>query len=63
VNLVNLSDRVYSEYRISFILKGGVRDRQERSAELLDKGRQGSDGWRYVLLMNAGQGRKEYDRI
>jgi hypothetical protein len=61
VNLVNLSDRVHSEYRITFILKGGVRGGQERWTELLDKGRQGSDGWGYVLVRNAWQGRKECD--
>jgi hypothetical protein len=53
VNLVDLSDRVHSEYRMSFILKGRVRVRQERWVELLDKGRQGSDGWGYVLVRDA----------
>jgi hypothetical protein len=36
---------IHSEYRISFILKGGVRGRQERQMELLDKGGEGSDRW------------------
>jgi hypothetical protein len=54
VNLVDLSDRVYSEYRMSFIKKGRVRGGQERWTELLDKGGQGSDGWGYALVRNAG---------
>jgi hypothetical protein len=41
---------------MTFILKGGVRGRQERQMELLDKGRQGSDRWGYVLVRNAWQG-------
>jgi hypothetical protein len=56
VNLVDLSDRVHSKYRMTFILKGGVRGRQERQTELLDKGRQGSDGWGNVQVRNAWQG-------
>jgi hypothetical protein len=52
---------IHSEYRISFILKGGVRGGQERWTELLDNGGQGSDGWGYVLVRNVGQGRKECD--
>jgi hypothetical protein len=51
-NLVDLSDRVQREYRMTFILKGGVRGRQERQTELLDKGRQGSDGWGNVQVRN-----------
>jgi hypothetical protein len=52
---------IHSKYRISFILKGGVRGGQERQTELLDKVGQGSDRWGYVLVRNAGQGQKECD--
>jgi hypothetical protein len=38
---------------MSFILKGEVRGRQEMQAELLDKERQGSDGWGNVQVRNA----------
>jgi hypothetical protein len=48
---------------MTFILKGGVRGRQERWTELLDKGRQGSDGWGNVQVRNAEQGQKECDGI
>jgi hypothetical protein len=46
---------IHSEYRISFILKCRIRGGQERWMDLLDKGGQGSDGWGYVLVRNAGQ--------
>jgi hypothetical protein len=36
---------------MTFILNGGVRCRQERWIELLDKGRQGSDRWGNVQGM------------
>jgi hypothetical protein len=61
--LVDSSDRVHSEYRMTLILKGGVRGRQERWMELLDKGRQGSDRWGNVQVRHAGQGQKECDGI
>jgi hypothetical protein len=61
LNLVDLSDRVHSKYRMSFILKGRVRVRQERPVELLDKGRQGSDRWGYILVRDAWEGQKECD--
>jgi hypothetical protein len=36
-----------------FILKDRVRGGQERQMELLDKGRQESDGWGNVQVRNA----------
>jgi hypothetical protein len=41
---------------MTFILKGGVRGGQERQMELLDKERQGSDGWGNIQVRNAWQG-------
>jgi hypothetical protein len=49
----------YNENRMTFILKGRVRGRQERQIGLLDMGRQGSDRYGNVQLRNVWQGPKE----